>query len=75
MSFKQKSEFLAWKSVLGRLTKLNLWADLESDDDESDENVDHEECYDDDVDDVKDCNALTVVPKGSYTLLVWVDAH
>ena len=46
---------------------------LECDDNETDEDVDHEEGDDDDVDEVKDCDNWTVVVKGTAVLLVRID--
>ena len=48
---------------------------LEGDDDETDEDVDHEEGEDDDVDDVEDGHVRTVVVHGTHVLGVRVDGH
>ena len=48
---------------------------LEGDDDETDEDVDHEEGENDDVDDVEDGHVRTVVVHGTHVLGVRVDGH
>ena len=46
---------------------------LEGDNNETDEDVDHEECDDDDVDEVEHRNDRTVVVQGAAVLLVGID--
>lgn len=46
---------------------------LESDDDEADEDVDHEEGNDDDVDEEEDCNALSIIVNWTGVFLVRID--
>jgi len=48
---------------------------LEGDDDETDEDVDHEECDDDDVDEVEDGHQGAVVVDRADVLCVGVDGH